>query len=68
MDAEDYKPLLLRVDLCDAKGCGARAFHAAIFASRSELLFCNHHARQYHDALERLAICVIDYRDELNHK
>lgn len=62
--SDEFKPLLLRVDLCDAKGCGARAFVAAVFASRSELLFCGHHARQYHDDLERLAMFVIDYRDE----
>ena len=39
----------LAIERCDR--CGAQAYHAATKAGNSELLFCNHHHREFKDAL-----------------
>lgn len=39
----------LAIERCD--GCRAQAFHAATKDGFAELLFCNHHHREFNDAL-----------------
>ncbi len=56
---------LLRTDVCDARGCGARAYVVTVFASRSEMTWCAHHFSHLEAALRETAVSVIDYRDEL---
>lgn len=42
-------PDLTLADRCDR--CGAQAFVRATLPSKSELLFCNHHGREFEDNL-----------------
>lgn len=48
-------------DTCDAKGCPARSFVYAKFASGS-LSFCGSHGTQYLPELERQGAKIIDMR------
>ncbi|HEY3261178.1 MAG TPA: hypothetical protein VGJ95_13075 [Pseudonocardiaceae bacterium] len=45
-------------DRCDR--CGARAAVLAILHGGGTLLFCGHHARVHHSALEQVAHCFVD--------
>lgn len=48
-------PALTALDRCDR--CGAQAVVRATLES-GDLLFCGHHARQYGEALARVAVTV----------
>ena len=50
---------LTAADRCDR--CGAQAYVRVILPSRSELLFCAHHARQYDEGLRKVAA---EFQDE----
>lgn len=45
-------------DRCDR--CGAAAYVLAIFDNGSELLFCAHHSRRYHQGLAAVATLVVN--------
>lgn len=52
-------------DRCDR--CGAQAFVAVLFKA-GPLLFCAHHAREYHDALAEQGIEMYDGTAAINVK
>ena len=55
---------LTAADRCDR--CGAQAYVRVILASRSELLFCAHHARKYDEGLRKVASDIQDETDRLS--
>ena len=57
------KPLTA-LDLCDR--CGAQAYVRVLLASSGELLFCAHHAREYGDALAKVAVEIQDESNRLS--
>lgn len=47
------RPELTAADRCDR--CGAAAQVRAVLSTGGELLFCNHHAREYEPKLKEMA-------------
>lgn len=50
---------LTAAERCDR--CGAQAYVRVVLENGGELLFCGHHAKQYEDALRKVAI---EFQDE----
>jgi hypothetical protein len=55
-------PALNALDRCDR--CGARAYFRVGLMS-GELLFCGHHGRELRPALEKQAISIDDFTDQI---
>lgn len=54
---------LTHQDVCDAARCGARAYVRIVDPDTlNDLLFCAHHARQYHRVIEDGTFIVYDDR------
>lgn len=60
--AESLERPLTTADRCDA--CGAQAFVRVVLAA-GELLFCGHHGRAHHRALEDKALFIQDETSRL---
>lgn len=51
-------------DRCDR--CGAQAYVQVELLEGAELLFCAHHARQYEDKLQEIALVIYDESNRLS--
>lgn len=51
-------PQLTAADRCDR--CSAQAYVRAIMPGGGDLIFCNHHAKQYEEHLRKVAVRIID--------
>lgn len=49
---------LTAADRCDR--CSAQAHVRAIMPGGGDLIFCNHHAKQYEEHLRKVAVRIID--------
>ncbi|MQA77482.1 MAG: hypothetical protein GEV10_03205 [Streptosporangiales bacterium] len=54
---------LTAAERCDR--CGAQAYVRVVLENGGELLFCGHHAKQYEDALRKVAIEFQDERERI---
>jgi hypothetical protein len=50
--------ILTPIEFCDR--CGVRARVRVVLDDSGELYFCRHHAREYADALRRVAVSLTD--------